>query len=441
MFENVKKSIRERLPGIRYFKSNSGFNTFMTQYGWSFRKANKPLGDWDVYYQAGNNVYVYRSIQVIIDTLLGCGFDINNLEDTEIDKARRNYLRNVFNAPEGYNNEMTFAMFHSQYIRSLELTGDSFIEVNTDKAFDDILTGFRFIPPELIKWYEDTEQWGYRTADIRYEQDELIHIYEPSISLKSSKWGMSKVDKIGLAVALMFQGMQYNRKVLENDGIDPKAILSFDKDLDDFAFNAEIERINAQRAKGDKGGMLAIKGATFESAAASNRDMDWNNLIDRCRDMIITVYGVQPSKVGVRETASLGSGTGKSQDKDFKDVLLGREALIEGAFNKALGRNGFREVFGYNDLDIEDKLNRANIENIQVRNGILSINEVRSSYGLEPVDWGNVPMNYSQFGIASNSNAISNVQSLAEKQNKTMTQVKELKDLVYGTDVLDGFDW
>ena len=51
--------------------------------------------------------------------------------------------------------------------------------------------------------------------------------------------------------------------------------------------------------------------------------------------------------------------------------------------------------------DHENKLNRAEIEDKKLRNGTTFINEVRTGYGLEPVDWGNVPMNYSQYAIAA----------------------------------------
>ena len=133
-----------------------------------------------------------------------------------------------------------------KYIRSFEGTGDAFIEVNYEELFQHkVPTGLTFIPSGLLKWYPDTEQWGYRHQDIRYEPEELIHIHEPNISLKSSKWGMCKIDKIGLAISIMFLGMKYNKKVMENDGLDPKAVISFDKDMPNEAFESELTRLYA----------------------------------------------------------------------------------------------------------------------------------------------------------------------------------------------------
>jgi len=435
--DNIKKTISNYLPGIRRPQDNSLYNTFLGSYGWAQRRSDKPAGEFEIYYQALNNVYVHRCIQVEIDSLLATGFQINNLDENEIDLARSNYLYNLFNNPQGYKSEVTYPMFHSQYIRSFEGTGDAFIELNYEELFQNkVPTGLTYVPSELLKWYPDTEQWGFRTQDIRYEPEELIHIHEPDIRLKSSKWGMCKIDKIGLAISIMFLGMRYNKDIMENDGIDPKAVLSFDKDMDDQSFLNEIARLGALKKEQKKGGTLAVKGGQFTSAAVNNRDMDWNELLDKCRDMIITAYGAQPAMVGVIETANLGTGSGESQKKNFKDTLQGRAAFIEGAFNKAIGHNGFDELFQFSDLDIEDKLNRAQIENIRLQNGSLSINEVRSSYGEQPVAWGNVPMNYQNYAVTPNILNPMNIEPLGGNIDKAIDTVQKYKSQLYSSDII-----
>ena len=434
--DNLKKTIFN-LPGIRRPQDNSLYNTFLGNYGWAQRRSNKPGGDFEVYYQALNNVYVHRCIQVEIDSLLATGFQINNLDEAEINIARTNYLYNLFNNPQGYKSEVTYPMFHSQYIRSFEGTGDAFIEVNHEEIFQQkVPTGLTYVPSELMKWYDDTEQWGFRQIDIRYEPEELIHIHEPDIQLKSSKWGMCKIDKIGLAIAIMFLGMRYNKQIMENDGIDPKAVLSFDKDMDNQSFLNELARLEALKQEKKKGGTLAIKGGVFTSPSVNSRDMDWGRLLELARDMIITGYGAQPAMVGVIETANLGTGSGESQKKNFKDTLQGRAAFIEGAFNKSLGHNGFDELFQFSDLDIEDKLNRAQIEDIRLKNGSLSINEVRSTYGDEPVAWGNVPMNYQNYAVTPNVMNPTSIEPLGGI-DKSIREVQRYKSQLYSSNIIN----
>lgn len=437
IFSRIRKGITN-LPGIRRPQDYSLYNTFLGSYAWAQRKSNKPAGDFEVYYEALNNVYVHRCIQVEIDSLLATGFQINNLNEEEINIARTNYLYNLFNNPGGYRSETTYPMFHSQYIRSFEGTGDAFIELNHEELFQQkVPTGLTYIPSELLQWYDDTEQWGYRQMDIRYEPEELIHIHEPNIRLKGSKWGMCKIDKIGLAISIMFLGMRYNKRIMENDGIDPKAILSFDKDMDDTSFINEVNRLAALGEERKKGGTLAVKGANFTSPSVNTRDMDWEKLLILSRDMIVTAYGAQPAMVGIIETANLGSGSGESQKKNFKDTLQGRAAFIEGAYNKALGHNGFDELFQFSDLDIEDKMNRAQIEDIRLKNGSLSINEVRSEYGEEPVAWGNVPMNYQNYAVTPNLLNPTSIEPLGGDINKAIDTVQKYKSNLYSSNIID----
>ena len=230
--------------------------------------------------------------------------------------------------------------------------------------------------------------------------------------------------------------MKYNKTIMENDGIDPKAIISFDKDMDDTAFMNELARLSALKDEGKKGGTLAIKGGAFTSPSINVRDMDWEKLLILSRDMIITGYGAQPAMVGVIETANLGSGSGESQKKNFKDTLQGRAAFIEGAFNKALGHNGFDEVFQFSELDIEDKLNRAQIENIRLQNGSLSINEVRSTYGEEPVAWGNVPMNYQNYAVTPNILNPTTIEPLGSI-DKAIDTVQKYKSNLYHSNIIN----
>ena len=392
-------TLRGYLPFVRRPQYNSRFNDYLSQYGWIFESANKRAGDYTLYEQAENNVYVYRSIEAISDTLLINGYSINDPNSERVNFERKRYLENLFENPMGYNSEITYAMFHKQYIRSFELTGDAFIGVNYEEfSWDDtdfykVINGFEFIPPDLLKWFDDTDQWGYRLKpEKRYEADELIHIYEPSIHLKDMKYGVSKLEKIRMPLLMIWLGLNHNKDLLENDGIDPRAVLSFDKDVSNEDFEYELERLGEMAKLRKKGGTLAIKGASFQSSGVTNNDMDFISLMNMSRDMILTAYGMQPGKAGIRETANLGSGSGESQDKDFKDMIKAKATLIEGAFNKVLGRNGFTELFQFNEMDIEDKLRRIQIEKIKLDSGVSTINEIRSGYGEDPVEWGNVPL-------------------------------------------------
>lgn len=422
LLDNIRKSI-SNLPGLRRPHQDSLYEMFIDQYGWSFGTADKSLGDLQVYYNALNNVYVKQCIQVYCDESLNNGFQIVDKEKDTVDFSHVNYLTNLFNDPQGKNEEDTFAMLNTQIWTSWLLTGDCFVEVNHESEYGNIPVGFKFIPTEMIGWFEDTNQWGLRNTGYRYEKDELIHIYQPRVSQKNYLWGISVIDSIGLSIALEFMGLKHNKEIFENSGIDPRGILSFDKEASQVSVNANLQRLKQEKAKK---GIIAIQGATYQSTNNTNRDMDFMNLMNYARDRIITAFGVQPSKVGVRETASLGSGTGESQDKDFSKTLAGKCKTIEDAFNKVLGRAGFSEVFEYIRMDTENKQLKAQIEDLQIKNGTRYINEVRKDYGLEPVPWGNTPMNYGMFGVTNNPEDTEEVIPIGEHQKELETYQKAL---------------
>ena len=71
-------------------------------------------------------------------------------------------------------------------------------------------------------------------------------------------------------------------------------------------------------------------------------------------------------------------------------------------------------------------MNRAEIEDKQLRNGTTYINEVRSGYGLEPVDWGNVPMNYSQYAIATSPENLDQSVLITPQESETKMLKKAL---------------
>jgi HK97 family phage portal protein len=388
-FNNIKKNIM-KLPGLRNPENDSLLYEFMNNYHWAFTQANKNTGDLQTYYDSYNNVFVKSCIKAYIRYSLINGFTITNNYGEEVNPITANYLNNLFNDPQGKLRADTFATLNDLIWKSWKLTGDCFIEVNYKENYGNIPIGFKHIPTELICYHNDTSQWGLRNTDYRFEDDEIIHIYEPRPEAKNYLWGISEIDSIGLSIALEFSGLKHNKEMFDNNGMDPRGILSFDKETSNVSIQSFINRMKQDK---NKKGLLTVKGATYQSTGNNNRDLDFLNLLNYSRDRILIGFQVPPAVIGIVETAHLGSGTGDSQEKSFNNTLSGDCKIIENAFNKVLGRSGFKEVFEYNHMDLENKLTRAQIEDIQLKNGVKSINEVRLDYGLNPVDWGDLPLN------------------------------------------------
>lgn len=387
------------LPSNRSDNQNLLYNEITQQYGWAAKEPNKALGDYDVFYQAGKNVFVNAATNAYYNQLLSNGFTIKNPNSEIIDIPRVNYLTGLFDAPEGLKSNIRYSQFLRQITRSYMLTGDAFVEVSYDKIFDhDIINGFKYIAPELLTWYRDTEQFGFiNNTNLRYEPDELIHIYDIP-STKDNIYGESRIETIGLALSLLFESLRYNKNFFRNKGLDPNSIISFDKDMDRNDFLDEVSRLAIQAKKNHGRGMLAVKGGNVSSTNRNVRDADFTNLITFCRNIILNGFNCPPSIAGIVETSNLSANTIDSEMRLFKSPVNSVAETIEGAFNNTLQRNGFQEIFKFNPIDLTDKMEETQIDVMNLEAGILTINEIRIERGLETVPWGDQPLNYNSYG-------------------------------------------
>lgn len=429
------KGLANAIPYSRRPTSQSFYEQFVSEMGWALQSRDKTTGvGWDTYFTAMDNVWVDACISAFVDKAINVGFFINNPDEHKVQNENVNFLTGLFEDPMGLNADDTFASFQSLTWRSMLGLGDTFIECITDQTFTNIPIGFKFIPTEYMKWYKDTSQWGFTRGDKRFEPEELIHIGEPSV--RGGQWYESKIDKVAGDVTLDLLGWDYTREILEKKGLDPKGILSFSENLDKETWNSELERLKKQ-AKTNPRGTLMLKGGTYQRASLTNQDLQFQEMLDKIRDRILGAFRVPPSMVSIIETGNLGTGTGESQDKMFKEVFEGKTKLFEGAFRKVLGRGGFKETFHYKDIDIEDKLKRAQIEDIRLKNGSATINEVRNGYGEEGVDWGKEPFTNNSLNLLSLSdpNTLSNqlIPDVQRDLNKT-------KEYLYNTGMIKEVD-
>ena len=146
------------------------------------------------------------------------------------------------------------------------------------------------------------------------------------------------------------------------------------------------------------------------------------------------------------------------KEKEYEDIIISKERklselndaikqIVEEANEEGEMEDHEAEIITnaleFNDLDVEDKKNRAEIENIRLQNGSLSINEVRSGYGEEPVPWGNVPMNYSNYGVTPNILNPTNIEPLGNNTeiDKALKTVQAYKSQLYKSDLIQYEKW
>ena len=406
----------------------------MQDYGWATEdyNRNKKLNNYEVYYRAGKNTYVAAAINAYYAQLLANGFSVFNPNMDTMNNPRVNYISNLFNYPNGINGRdiETYPSFLRQVVWSYLLTGDAFIEISYDDleyngSVFEVINGFKFLNPESIRYYKDTEQYGFVNNDsLRFEPDELIHIYDKP-SHRDNKFGESRIDLAALAIRLLFESLKYNADYFERDGLNPNAVLSFDKDMEDDTFIDELSRLSVQAKNKSGRGLLAVKGASFSTPNSSLRDAEYSNLLILARNIILNSFNCPPSLAGIVESANLSANTIDSEMRVFKPHVNAVCQTIECGFNTALKRNGFDEEFHFNPIELHDRLQEAQIAQMELNTGLKTINEVRSELGLDVVDWGWEPL------TTTYTEPVSEVDTGDEELDKAFQLIQQTKSQVW----------
>lgn len=383
---NILQTIRNNLPTLR--------TTKQTQYQQYLKNRTTTTHEYtqtQLRYQAFNNNVVRRCCEVYKNTALNCGYTIDTETEETDNTLTTNYLTQILESPDGIDGNTTWAGLNSLIWDSLLVLGDVFFEIAVDEKYD-VITGFKYIHNDKIKWNNEHDCYQLRDQpDVFYEDGDLIHIYRPNPEFREQRYGVSLVDSCAEYIALQMNAIRFNNNILTNNGLSPDTILSYDSDITESNFNAEVQRLQMMKDEADRtGGMLVTRGASFQTAANSNKDMNYLELMKWCRDNIIQNFGIPPQIYGIVESANLGSGSGDSQKKDWKLTFEGESKFVEDGFNHTFKKQGFNERFKYGTIDVEDELLSAQIDQIYLNLGVKTVDEIRNRMGLDKItnNWG-----------------------------------------------------
>lgn len=383
--------IRSHIPYLRKPQEHSIYTRFLENYGWVYKQRDKQNKGVKVYYDAMRNVWINACITVKTNEILNLGWSIRNINtDESTDSSETIYLHNILSKPLGYNDGMNFDKLLSLICFSHMGVGDAFLETITDE--NDELIGFQYIPTEYLRYDYDVEQFQLRyDPDTYFDDSRLIHVYNPP--LDGTVWGVSPIDILASDLSLEILSRDHARNILKHGGLNPRGVIEFSEDMQEDEYISELERLSAQAQDISKqNSTLLLRGGTYKDISYSPHDLEYQALQTDIRDRVLATYQVPPSKISIIETANLGSGSGLSQAENFKKILFAETTLISSEFNRVLHNFGFESELYFNELDIENKKERADIENQQLQAGVRTINEVRNGYGLEPVLWGDEPL-------------------------------------------------
>jgi len=223
-----------------------------------------------------------------------------------------------------------------------------------------------------------------------FERDDIIY-GKVGNNTDQYPYGWSPLQSIQQEIEVMIQSTRFNKEFFKNNAI-PDGILSVNTELENLE---RFQKGWAQQCQG-KAHKLVIHNsdATFTPLGMNNKDMEWLEGQKWYFHVCFAAYGLSPQEVGFYENSN--RSTGESQERiSIKNAIKPYLILIEEKINREI----IPDITGNDDIKFKFFPNDDTAEKIKhdqamakLNAGVITINELRSQEGLNPVKWGDQPM-------------------------------------------------
>jgi len=217
--------------------------------------------------------------------------------------------------------------------------------------------------------------------------DEVIHI----CATPGRLYGVPKLISVILLIVTQQEAIRYNHATFSGQKV-PKQMVSLDTSIEDLErmLDRMEEEVDANPQTVE---FLAGKNAQVLKLMDSMRDMEFLELVKYLERSILARWRIAPVAIGISEAGGAGIVVGKSQTDKYWDMIEeGSEQISEALTLWArdiCGLTGYYlHIISARD---EEELEQAQIDDIRLKGNILTVNEIRSNMGLEPVHWGDQP--------------------------------------------------
>lgn len=245
----------------------------------------------------------------------------------------------------------------------------------------------------IINEDEGYFQYSYRMPAQRpkpFRKDEIIY-GRMNTNNELRPYGFSPLQSVVQEVELMIQSTRYNKEFFKNNAI-PDGIVSVPMELEQLSqFKASWER----EVKGRPHKLIFHNSdANFTPLGQTNKDMEWLDGQKWFFHIVFGAYGLSPMEAGFFEDGN--RATGDSQERiTVRNAVKPYLKLIESKINCEI----IPELVGHDEVKfkwfpkdhVEERIEHEQTMALVDRR-ILTINEVRAEKGMEPVEWGDEPV-------------------------------------------------
>ena len=241
-----------------------------------------------------------------------------------------------------------------------------------------------------------------------YTYDEMAFaLRNPTTDIRTNGYGVSEIEMALNYIAAQIYGEEYNKRFF-TQGSAPKGILNVKgtslptEELDAFrrAWHSQIAGVN----NAWKTPIIASEGLEWINFNQSNREMEFARWLEYLVNVICAIYQIDPVEINFPNKGGVSGGAGGrslsdssaierikfSKDKGLVPFLKFMETVINKYIISPLTDGEWEfSFYGYTDVIDAQKMNMETQEVGYLR----TVNEMRSQYGLKPLEGGDIILN------------------------------------------------
>jgi len=305
----------------------------------------------------------------------------------------------IFNLIRDVNPEMTWSQMIKATQSYLELYGKEYWHLVRSESGKKILEIWPLNPTRVTpKVDSDNMVVNYEVNNgkekITLDTSEIIPFW--SFDPTTNHGGIGPVAAAENTLDIDYFSQSWNRNFFENSAM-PGGIISTSQILEDEQYERLLKEWQARHQGEDNAHRVALldAGMAFSRISLSPEEMQFGQQRKDIRDEILGIFRVPKSLLGITEDVNRANAEA-SEYMFSKYVVKPKMQSIVDVMNEWL-LPAFELKFGEYRFELIDpvpenrELARLQTET-DIKNGIMTINEVRADRGLAPVDGGDIPL-------------------------------------------------
>lgn len=395
----------------------------------------------DTYYKAYvGNPWVRACVQAIAKRFTSGKWEIEEVEQGKGSQANYDKLNKLLLF---VNDDEDFKQLLRSIAEDLGIFGEAFIEIVYGPdglpaqlhKIDCVSMSVKFDKHGMVTQYmQDLDK---ASDTVTFEPNQIIRWWLPDP--RASKKALSPIECMKDSVYLYQSMITWGEKFFKQGGRPGFSIeMGPDSQIDDANRYIKFFKENYLGLNNAHVPPVAYAGAKLVEFGKGSVELDFLQSLAWARDEILAGYNVPLSVTGIQETAHLGGGTGDSANKIFVlNTVKPIEEMILEKFNyrivqKAMGITDWIITVQHGDYRTDDMVMK--VQDARIRNGSLTVNEVRMEMGRTPVEGGDEAVIVASREIVP----IARLQSLTtEQEEQAQLSIQSAKQALQNTNTKD----